>query len=281
MSNILPREKQAQIIQSLCEGNSIRSTSRLTGAYVNTIMSLMLRAGKACRMWHDQHARNLHPEQIQVDEFWSFIYAKENRVRHIRRAYDYAGDIWTFVAIDPDSKLVISWLVGERNHYHATQIMEDVASRVESHIQMSTNMLASYADAVERAFGCEVDYGQIIKTYTRPDPNLPPPRASSGLLVQVAKRAIFGNPDRAFISTSIVERLNASTRQHLKRTARATLAFSKKRENFIASVDLHFTYYNLCRVHSSLHITPAMAAGITDHIWEPMDLVLWMESMPR
>jgi len=267
------------VIQSLCEGNSIRGTSRLTGVDQNTISALMLRAGAACRHWHDHHARNLHPELIQVDEFWSFIYAKENNRENIRRIYDAAGDIWTFVGIDPDSKFVISWLVGDRDHFHATQIMEDIASRIESRIQMSTDMLASYADAVERAFGCEVDYGQVVKTYTRPDPNLPAPRASSGFLLRIAKRTIFGTPNRNFISTSIVERLNASTRQHLKRVARATLAFSKKRANYEASVDLHFTFYNLCRIHKTLRVTPGMAAGVTDHVWEPMEIVLYMEQV--
>jgi len=264
----------------LCEGNSIRSTSRMTGADQKTIGALLLRAGAACHHWHDRHARNLQPQRIQVDEFWAFIYAKEAQRDSLRRVYDQAGDIWTFCAVDPDSKFVISWLVGDRDRYHATQIMEDVASRIVDKVQLTTDMLAAYADAVERAFGCEVDYGQVVKKYTKPDPNLPPPRASSGFLLQIAKKSIFGTPDRDFISTSIVERLNASTRQHLKRVARATLAFSKKRTNYEASVDLHYTFYNLCRIHSSLRVTPAMAAGVTDHIWDPMDIVLYMETIP-
>jgi IS1 family transposase len=271
MANILSTEKQAVVIGALAEGNSIRSIERMTGVHRDTIMRLGVRVGEGCARVLDEKMRGLDCKRVEVDEIWGFIGKKQkNASRDDRRAG--LGDVWTFLSIDPETKLMPNFVVGQRDRYHTIAFMEDLAKRLKNRIQLSSDAMAAYPDAVELAFGTEVDYGQIVKQYASPTGE-EQRRYSPAEVVGVRKQRINGDPRYDLVCTSYIERANLTARTHCKRLARLTLAFSKKLENFKSAVSLHFAYYNFVRVHKSLRMTPAMAGGVTNTIWSIADLV--------
>ena len=271
MANILPKDKQDTVISALAEGNSIRSIERMTGINRNTIMNLGTRVGKACERIMDEQMRGLSCSKIQMDEIWGFIGKKQKNLRpgDDRREL---GDVWTFVSVDAESRMVPNYFIGKRSSYSANCFVSDLAARLDSErVQVSTDALAAYADAIERGFGCNADYGQIVKTFECSE--LDARRSSPPEVLKVTRNVIFGNPDFKSISTSYVERQNLTMRMHMRRLTRLTNAFSKKMENFKAAVALHFAYYNFVRIHKTLRMTPAMAGGVTNTIWSVSDLV--------
>jgi IS1 family transposase len=271
MANVLNRDKQIAVVAALAEGMAIRQIERMTNIHRDTIMRLGVRIGKGCARVMDERLRNLDCQEIQVDEVWGFIGKKQ---KHLTPDDDHTkGDVWTFCAVDADSKLVPSFKVGKRTSQTANAFIADLASRLMNRVQLSSDALIAYADAVERGFGSAVDYGQIVKSYETIEGVNAQRRYSPPELVRVSKSRIIGRPNPNLISTSYVERLNATTRHHVKRLARLTLAFSKKRENFEAAVALHFAYYNFVRVHRSIRCTPAQAANVEQSIWSVGDLV--------
>jgi IS1 family transposase len=271
MSNNLSNEKQTAVISALAEGNSIRSVERMTGVHRDTIMRLGLRVGEGCSAVMDATMRNLECRLIQMDEIWGFVGKKNKNASEADRRAGM-GDVWTFVAIDVESRMVPAYLVGKRDGYHADAFVEDLATRLNARPQISSDSLASYSDAVERGFGADVDYGQVVKIYGASDV-AEQRRYSPAKLIDVRKSVITGSPDESLISTSYVERQNLTMRMHMRRLTRLTNGFSKKVENFRAAVSLHFGYYNFVRVHKSLRMTPAMAGGVTDHIWTVEELM--------
>lgn len=270
MANNLPFEKKVRVISMLCEGSSIRAIERITGVNRNTIMSLGLRVGTACKAIMDEKMRGLTCKQVQVDEIWGFIGAK----RKWANATGNYGDVWTFIALDADTKLIPSFVVGKRDLYHARAFMEDLAGRLSRRVQLSSDALAAYPEAVERGFGSEVDYAQLVKTYAVVNLNKDAAsRYSPAEVVKTERTAINGMPDVNRITTSHVEKQNHTLRMHCRRLTRLTNAFSKKFENFEAAVALNFAYYNFVKTHGALKMTPAMAAGIESTFWTVEDLV--------
>jgi len=272
MANILPKEKQVAVISALAEGSSIRSIERMTGINRNTIMNLGVRVGQGCAALLDDKMRGLTCHLLQFDEIWGFIGKKQ---KHLHPEDDPTkGDVWTFCAIDAETKLVPAFKVGKRAHQTAHTFVKDVASRLENRPQISTDGLPVYVDAIDEAFGMDVDYGMIIKNYgTDQGEHHQERRYSSPAITFCEKREIAGHPNVDLICTSHIERLNGITRLHMRRLTRLTHAFSKKLENFEAAVALHFAYYNLVRTHGSLKMTPAMFAGIERDFWTVSDLV--------
>lgn len=270
--NRLSTEDRAKVVAALVEGNSLRATSRITGIARMTVEKLLRDLGAACQQFHDETVRNLNTKHVQADEIWAFCYAKRRTVQNdptILERNPEAGDVWTWTAIDADSKLMISWLVGDRQPRTAYAFMQDVASRVKDRVQVTTDGLHAYAPAIEGAFGDDVDYATLTKIYhAQSDQRYSPPRLKSSI-----RATLKGQPDAGHISTSFVERSNLTMRMHMRRFTRLTNGFSKKVSMHEASVALHFTYYNFCKVHGSLRVTPAMEAGISDHVWEIEELV--------
>jgi IS1 family transposase len=271
MPNILKREKQIAVVAALAEGMAIRQIERMTEILRDTIMRLGVRVGQGCARLMDEKMRDLDCRNIQVDELWGFIQKKKKNLKP--EDDSTRGDVWTFCAIDADTKLVPSYKVGKRDSVTATAFMSDLSSRLKNRVQLSSDSLRAYVEAVELAFGADVDYGQIVKTYERGESDTPERRYSPAKLVKVYTEAIMGDPLPPFISTSYVERLNLTTRHHMKRLARLTIAFSKKFENFEAAVGLHFAYYNFVKTHKTLRCTPAMAAGVERSALTVADLV--------
>jgi IS1 family transposase len=269
MANVLNMDKQIAVIGALAEGSSIRSIERITGVHRDTIMRLGVKVGQGCTALMDEKMQNLPCRRLEMDEIWGFVGKKE---RHIREGETGVGSVWTFCAIDADTKLVPAFKVGDRSVATANAFIQDVADRMAYRVQISTDGLRAYVDAIENAFGGDVDYAQIIKVYGHEETNNNR-RYSAPEFVSAEKKVIVGNPDERLISTSYVERLNATTRLHMRRLTRLTLAFSKKRENFEAAVGLHFAYYNFVKRHNTLRCTPAMAAGVTSGFWSVDDLV--------
>src|SRR5208283_4966989 len=273
MANILKTEKKVSVISMLAEGSSIRAIERITGVNQNTIMSLNRRVGDACAKIMDEKMRGLNCKQIEIDEIWGFIGAKRNNAA---RAGAY-GDVWTFIALDADTKLIPSFIVGKRDAYHARVFMDDLASRLALRVQISSDALAAYPDAFDRSFGVDADYGQIVKTYSvTPLGNAAAPAAvrySPAEVVKVERTIVSGMPDVARITTSHIEKQNHTLRMHCRRLTRLTNAFSKKFENFQAAVALNFAYYNFVKTHKALHMTPAMAAGVENSHWTVAELV--------
>ncbi|MGO8837552.1 MAG: IS1 family transposase [Limisphaerales bacterium] len=270
MANVLSFDKKIMAVSALAEGASIRSVERMIGVHRDTIMRLGVRVGSGCRAMLDHTMVNLDCKALQIDEIWGFIGKKQkNRRKRDRKQY---GDVWTFIALDADTKLVPAFAVGKRDTYTANTFLEDLARRLKHKVQVSTDSLAAYPDAIERGFGSTVDYGQIVKTYSSsnlyPDGKYSPPE-----VVAVQRTTVFGSPDPLKISTSYVERQNLTLRMHCRRLTRLTNAFSKKLENFEAAVGLHFAYYNFVKVHRTLRMTPAMAAGVANHIWTTEELL--------
>ena len=260
MANNLPTEKKTMAISMLCEGNSIRSIERMTSIHRDTIMRLGVRVGEACRDLLDEKMRGLRCERVQVDELWGFIGAKKKTVKAKGLDKDY-GDVWVWAAIDADTKLVPSVVVGDRDLPHAMRLMDDLASRLQNRPQISTDALKAYKTAVEYAFGSELDYGSVIKTYSHTDLE-EGRRYSPPECMHIERRAVQGDPDMKRVSTSYVEKQNHTVRMHCRRLSRLTNAFSKKRRNFEAAIALHYAYYNFCKRHQTIRCTPAMEAGV-------------------
>ena len=270
MANILKTEKKVAVISMLAEGTSIRAIERITGVNRNTIMNLGVRVGQACKRIMDEKFMELTCKQIEIDEIWGFVGAKQ---KHAKRAGAF-GDVWTFIALDADTKLIPSFRVGKRDAYNARAFVEDLAGRLSRRVQISTDALASYPEAVERGFGCNVDYAQLVKTYAVVNLNKDAAsRYSPAGVVSTEKTVITGEPDMSRVSTSHVEKQNHTLRMHCRRLTRLTNAFSKKLENFEAAVALSFAYYNFCKTHGALRMTPAMAAGIESSHWTVTELV--------
>lgn len=270
MSNTLKTETKVTAVSMLAEGNSIRAIERMTGVHRDTIMRLGVRVGEACAKIHDEKMRGLGCKHVEVDEIWGFIGAKR---KNAARAGVY-GDVWTFIALDADTKLIPSFIVGKRDAYHAKAFIADLAERIAKRVQLSSDSLKAYADAVERGFGTEVDYGQISKTYSVVNLNKDAAsRYSPAEVVEVEKTVVTGMPDINRISTSHVEKQNHTLRMHCRRLTRLTNAFSKKLENFEAAVALNFCYYNFCKIHGALRCTPAMEAGVESSQWSVAELV--------
>lgn len=273
--NRLSIEKRTQIIRCLVEGNSIRATSRITGASKNTVTKLLVDIGRACREYQDTHLRNLTCSKIQVDEIWSFCYSKQKNVPEDYQGVFGYGDVWTWTAICADSKLVPSWMIGWRDADNAKMFINDLESRMTTRIQLTSDGLKVYLEAVEGAFGCEVDYAMLIKKYgASPEGEK---RYSPSKYTGSKRKEITGNPDPKHVSTSYAERNNLTMRMGMRRFTRLTNAFSKKIDNLEHAVSLHFMYYNFARIHQTLKITPAMAAGVTGKLWEIEDIVKLIE----
>lgn len=269
MANVLNTDKQIAIIGQLAEGSSIRSIERITGVHRDTIMRLGVRVGKGCTSLMDAKMRDLSCIRLETDEIWGFVGKKENSI--CKGDSPELGSVWTWCAIDSDSKLVPTFKVGRRTAKHATEFMQDVQSRMRNRVQLSTDGFHGYAEAVAKSFGPNVDYGQIAKVYGTMA--FGERRYSTSGVLSSRKSVHAGNPDVDLISTSYIERLNATTRTHMRRLTRLTLAFSKKLENFEAAVGLHFAYYNFVKRHNTVKTTPAVAAGVTEMQWTIGDLV--------
>jgi len=267
--NRLSRAERAAIIRTLVEGNSLRSVTRITGHSINTVSKLLAELGSACAAYQDEHLRDLTSSRIECDEIWSFCYSKARNVPEEHKGEEGFGDVWTWVALDPDTKLVPSWLVGERGAEDCTAFLTDLASRLRYRVQITTDGHGPYIPAMEAAFGSAVDFAQFVKTYGT-DPN-EDRKFSPPVVLAEEVRIVQGYPDPDRISTSYVERQNLTMRMGMRRFTRLTNGFSKKVENHAAAVALHFFYVNFGRPHKSLANpyprTPAMAAGIADHVW--------------
>lgn len=268
--NKLPRDKRIQIIALLVEGMSLRAITRITGASINTVTKLLTDAGQACAAYQDGAFRDLKTRRVQCDEIWAFCYAKQKNVATAKAAPAEAGDIWTWTAIDADSKLIISWVVGARDAGYAAALMQDVAPRLANRVQLTTDGHKPYLEAVEGAFGADIDYAQLVKLYG--DAPGPAGRYSPADCTGIKKNRIEGSPDPAHVSTSYVERQNLTMRMQMRRFTRLTNAFTKKAENHAHAVALHFMIYNFVRIHQTLRCSPAMAAGVTGKLWELADV---------
>jgi IS1 family transposase len=270
--NKLSIQKQSQIVAALVEGCSIRATVRMTGASKNTIAKLLVELGAACADYLDKHLVNLPCKRVQVDEIWSFCYAKAKNVTpEIAAKNPFAGDVWTWVAIDADTKLIPSWIVGPRDGVTARIFVNDLAGRLANRIQLTSDGLSVYLAAVERAFSGHVDYAQLVKIYGETSESQK--RYSPAECVGCERKAVTGYPDPEHVSTSFVERQNLTMRMSMRRFTRLTNAFSKKIENHVAMVALHVMFYNFCRIHQTLRVTPAMEAGVSNHVWELEELI--------
>ena len=274
--NKLDTKTRKLIIRCLVEGQSIRATARTVEVSKNTVAKLLIEAGAACQAYHDTHVRNLDSRRVQCDEIWSFCYSKQKNVASAKAAPADAGDTWTWTAIDADSKLAVSCLVGGRDAGYATEFMNDVAERLANRVQLTTDGHRAYLEAVEGAFGADVDYAQLIKLYGAASEG--EKRYSPADCTGIRLNTVTGNPDAAHISTSYVERQNLTMRMSMRRFTRLTNAFSKKVENHAHAVALHFMHYNFCRIHQTLRVTPAMEAGVTDRLWDISDIVELIEA---
>jgi IS1 family transposase len=275
MANRLPTEKRVQILNMMVEGSSMRSISRVCDVSINTVTKLLIDAGLVCARFHDENVRGVKAEQIQCDEIWSFCYAKAKNVANAKAAPERAGDVWTWTALDRDSKMIVSYLVGGRDSEYANAFMQDVADRLANRVQLTTDGHRAYLNAVEGAFGADVDYAQLVKIYGEsPEAEK---RYSPAECIGARKEAVTGRPDKAMISTSHVERQNLSMRMHMRRFTRLTNAYSKKFENHCHMVALYTVWYNYVRMHKSLKMSPAMAAGVSKTLWDMADIVTLIE----
>jgi IS1 family transposase len=277
--NQLPLPKRVQIINLLVEGNSLRATSRVTGCSINTVTKLLVEVGKACQTFHNETVVHLQTKRVECDEIWSFVYAKEKNLPEEKKTeVKSAGDVWTWTAIDADSKLMISWLVGDRGHETAEIFMSDVALRLANRVQLSADGHFVYLKTVDKVFGAAVDFAQITKIYGN-EVVKGQKRYSSPECIGSLKNVVTGNPERKHISTSYVERQNLTMRMHMRRFTRLTNAFSKKIENHCYAIALHFVYYNFIKVHKTLRVTPAMEAGIAKKPMSIDEVVLLTETI--
>lgn len=274
--NKLSTARRAQVIAALVEGNSIRATVRMTGAAKNTVTKLLVDLGDACNTYQDAVMRNLPCQRLQCDEIWAFCHSKQKNVAPEHHGILGYGDVWTWTAIDADTKLVPSWLVGLRNATYANAFITDLAARLAHRVQLTTDAHRPYLEAIEGAFGADIDYAMLVKLYgTDPESER---RYSPAKCIGTDQRVIQGNPEQAHISTSYVERQNLTMRMSMRRFTRLTNAFSKKIENLEAAVSLHFMYYNFARVHQTIRTTPAVAAGVADHVWTLEEIARLLDS---
>jgi IS1 family transposase len=273
--NQLTNERRAQVIRQICEGSSIRATVRITGVAKNTIVKLLIELGEGCNRFQNKALRNLPCKRVQCDEIWSFCYAKDKNVPEDKRGQFGYGDVWTWTAICSETKLIASWMVGDRSAGVADEFMQDLAARLANRVQLTTDGHRVYADAVEGAFGSNVDYAMLIKLYGAD--RATEAQYSPAKCIGTRTIPLSGKPKSEHISTSHVERHNLTMRMSMRRFARLTNAFSKKIENHIAGLSLYFMYYNFCRVHQTLRVTPAMEAGNSDHIWSVEEVVALLE----
>ena len=276
--NRLKRERQVQIVNALCEGNSIRSTARMTGTAVNTVVKLLTELGSACLDYHDEVMHGLQCKRLQCDEIWSFVYSKAKNVPVEHQGEFGFGDVWTWTAIDADTKLVPCWHVGGRSGRDAWTFMRDLSARLSNRVQLTTDGHRAYLEAVDGAFVSDIDYAMLVKLYGSTEPEREARRRySPAECVGTEAQVIQGDPNAGHISTSYVERHNLTMRMSMRRYTRLTNAFSKKLENHTYALALYFVHYNFCRPHKSLanpyHRSPAMAAGLTDRIWTIEDLL--------
>lgn len=280
--NKLSLKERAAVVRCLVDGNSIRATVRITGVAKNTIVKLLVDLGRVCSEYQDEHLRGITSQRIQCDEIWSFVACKEANIPEERQGESGIGDVWTWTGLDADSKLMVSWMVGERDPNTAADFIADLEERLANRVQLTTDGLSMYLTAVEAAFGSEVDFAQLVKLYGS-DPQ-GEKRYSPAVCLGAEKHRVMGRPDSAHISTSYVERQNLTMRMSMRRFTRLTNAFSKKVENHIAAVALHSLYCNFARPHQSLNEkngpkrTPAMAAGIASYVWSVEDIVKLLES---
>jgi IS1 family transposase len=272
---------RVRVISALVEGNSIRATVRMTGVAKNTIVKLLADIGAACEAYHDRHVRNLKTRRVQADEIWCFVGMKQRNVPADRKGIFGIGDVWTWVAMDADTKLCVSYMLGLRDGGYAAEFMQDVASRLANRVQLTTDGHKAYMDAVEDTFAGEIDYAQLIKMYGPDLAGKSAGRYSPPAIVGCESHVMAGTPDLQHVSTSYVERQNLTMRMSMRRFTRLTNAFSKKAENLAFNLALHYMHYNFCRVHQTLRVTPAMEAGIADHVWEIEELVALVENEER
>lgn len=269
--NLLDAKTRAQVVAALVEGNSIRSTSRMTGVARNTVAKLLVDLGTACAEYHHRHVRNLRVNFLECDEIWSFVGAKKKNTTLEKKAEGW-GDVWTWVGLDAETKLCVSYLVGGRDYGWARDFMDDCASRISNRVQITTDSLKAYLRAVEGAFGeGDIDYSQLHKIYGQPSEE-DQRRYSPARCIGCDQKTVLGNPDPKHVSTSYVERQNLTMRMSMRRFTRLTNGFSKKIENHAHAVAIHFMYYNFCRIHQTLRVTPAMEAGLANSPWNISDL---------
>jgi IS1 family transposase len=277
--NVLPIEKRVAIISALVEGNSLRSTSRMVGVSINTVTKLLVDVGQACSAYQDKVMRNLTCQRLEIDEIWCYCYAKAKNVPAEKQGIFGYGDVWTFCAIDADTKLVPLWLHGNRTGCDARSFVEDLAGRLAHRVQITTDGHRMYLEAMEAGFGGEVDFAQLVKHYGNPgDHTQPETRYSPGECCGTTKNVISGEPDESKISTSYVERQNRTMRMRMRRFTRLTDGFSKKLENLCHAVALHYMHYNFVRRHQTLRMPPALKAHITDHVWSLEEIVRLTEN---
>jgi len=278
--NKLPLAKRVHILSLLCEGSSMRSISRVADVSINTVSKLLEEAGRAAIAFHDENVRGLQSKRVQCDEIWSFVYAKNKNVADAKAPPKGAGDVWTWTALDADSKLICGWAVGQRDAYWAAAFMDDLKARLASRVQLTTDGHKAYLTAVEQVFGnTDIDFAQLVKLYGDvPHGSGPERKYSPPACIGAKKTPIAGEPDVKHISTSYVERQNLTMRMSMKRFARLSNAFSKKLANHRHALSLYFYFYNWCRIHKTLRVTPAMAAGLTDKLLSFDDLVALMDA---
>jgi IS1 family transposase len=269
--NRLTTDKRTAVISALIEGSSVNATCHMTGVSKHTVLNLLRDIGCACAAYHNANVRNLRVRRVQADEIWSFVYGKDKNLT-LEQVQSGLGSVWTWKAIDADTKLVISYTIGDRGADTAKAFMEDVASRISTRIQLTTDGHRVYADAVEDAFGSEIDYAMLVKIYGASSEN-PESRYSPATCIGCRTGVLSGNPESDHISTSYVERSNLSMRMGMRRFTRLTNGFSKKVENHGHMVALYFMHFNFCRVHKTLRVTPAMEAGLTNHVWSIDELL--------
>ena len=276
--NKLPLKTRALILKMLCEGQSMRATARLADVSFNTVAKLLAEAGNVCSDLHDERVRGVKAKRVQCDEIWSFTYAKQKNVPTAKAAPAEAGDTWMWTALDSDSKLIVAWLVGGRDSEYAAAFMDDLASRLATRVQLTTDGHKAYLEAVEGAFGAGVDYAMLVKLYGEPTGQKGHERKySPAECTGTRKLRVEGKPDLAAVSTSHVERQNLTMRMHMRRFTRLTNGFSKKVESHAHMVALYTVFYNFCRIHKTLRVTPAMEAGLTDHVWDMEEVVVTMD----
>ncbi|MDD5177224.1 MAG: DDE-type integrase/transposase/recombinase [Sterolibacterium sp.] len=280
--NRLSIKDRARILASLCEGVGINATCRLTGASKNTVLKLLAEVGEACALYQDRVMTGLNLKKVQCDEIWSFVGMKERNVPEELKGILGLGDVYTWTAIDADTKLVPCWHVGTRGVESAYAFIHDLAKRLASRVQLTTDGHKAYLTAIEDAFGADIDYAMLIKLYgnegaTKEDAR----RYSPAEVTGTEKRPITGNPVMKDVSTSYVERANLTMRMHMRRFTRLTNAFSKKLENHMHAISLYFMFYNFCKIHKTLRVTPAMEAGIADHVWDFEEVLMMAETMPK
>jgi IS1 family transposase len=270
--NRLPRQKRVQVLSALVEGNSLRATARMTGVAFNTVLKLLEDVGDACYAYHDETVRGLTCVRVQCDEIWSFCHAKQRNLKPRYRGLDGYGDLWTWIGMDADSKLLVSFVLGKRTWLVARRFMLDLASRIKSYVQISTDGLGMYKENVRYAFKHRADYGTEVKVFGFDDAEAPDRKYSPAVVTEMRRNRVYGVPDPDHISTAYVERQNLNMRMSMRRFTRLTNAFSKKARNLQRSVALYAIHYNFVRKHATLRTTPAIAHGLTDRVWTLEDI---------